>query len=176
MSADGAIIDVSLVKKPVPVKEQSPIPQELPGEELSPAVAAPPAIVEAEPAPEAEPEPVPTPTSAASLLSRIGGPAPTAKAVNGKKEARSKASKPASLEPYTELLNKAGVKDVDHLRKLVRKSTVTEYVEMLAKEYPDEELLEGLTGMWALRERLEEWLGVKEKSTFDWGTRLNGSA
>lgn len=174
MSADGAIIDVSLVKKPVPVKEQSPIPQDLPGEELSPAVVAPPPIVEAVPVPEAEPEPVLTPTSAASLLSRIGGPAPTAK-VNGKKEARSKASKPASLEPYTELLNKAGVKDIDYLRKLVRKSTVTEYVEMLAREYPDEVLLKGLTGMWALRERLEEWLGVKERSTFNWGTRLNGS-
>jgi hypothetical protein len=119
----------------------------------------------------------PAPSGAASLLSRISGPVPvSAKAVNGKKEARQKIKAPSSLEPFTDLLLRAGVKDIETLRKLVRKSTIPEYVELLAKEYPEEELLQGLTRKWALRERLEDWLGVKEKSNFDWGSRLNGSS
>jgi hypothetical protein len=144
-----------------------------------------PIVVEEAPVPIAQPVvqaaapavAVQAPSGAASLLSRISGPVPvSAKAVNGKKEARQKIKAPSSLEPFIDLLSRAGVKDIETLRKLVRKSTIPEYVEMLAKEYPDEELLKGLTGKWALRERLEDWLGVKEKSNFDWGSRLNGSS
>lgn len=42
---------------------------------------------------------------------------------------------------------------------------------MLCDEFPEEQLLKGLTARWALRERLEEWLGEKSLSNADWGER-----
>jgi len=75
------------------------------------------------------------------------------------------------LHPYTNLLHKAGIDSLDSLRLLVRSKTVKEYVDALADKYPQEKLLDGFTARWALRERLEEWLGVKKEDTVDWGSR-----
>ena len=71
------------------------------------------------------------------------------------------------LEPYQGLLRKAGVDSIITLRRLVRPGTIREYVDMLSVEYPDEQLLNGLTGKWALRERLEEWLRDKKEPASD---------
>lgn len=65
------------------------------------------------------------------------------------------------LKPYTSLLQRAGVDSLSTLRKLVRPGSVKEYIDELAKEYPDEDLLRGFTAKWALRDRLEDWLDVK---------------
>ena len=77
----------------------------------------------------------------------------------------------ALLAPYDTLLQKAGVASVSTLRRLVRPETIKEYIEMLAENNPDEELLRGLTAKWALRERLEQLLGENNESTTDWGIR-----
>lgn len=65
------------------------------------------------------------------------------------------------LSPYTSLLNRAGVDSLPTLRKLLRRGSVKEYIDDLAKEYPDEELLRGFTAKWSLKDRLEDWLDVK---------------
>lgn len=109
-----------------------------------------------------------------SLLSRLGAPIKeTPDSVNGEAQSNGSATKLPSklLAPYEELLSRAGVDSLDTLRKLVRPGTVKEYIEMLCKEYPDEELLQGLTARWALKERLEEWLGEKEPLKMGWQYR-----
>jgi hypothetical protein len=111
-----------------------------------------------------------------SLLSRLGVPIKGASAdVNGKDKSNGSATKlPSSstlLAPYKDLLSRAGVDSLDTLRKFVRQGSVKEYIEMLCKEYPNEDLLQGLTARWALKERLEEWLGEKEPLTMDWRHR-----
>lgn len=110
-------------------------------------------------------------SKAGSLLSRLGAPVkPVTGLSNGKRRPNdvSLDYTKSLLHPYGNLLAKAGVDSVDTLRRLVRPGTVKEYIEMLCKEYPDEKLLEGLTARWALKERLEEWLGEKEALKMAW--------
>lgn len=203
VSADGLVIDVHMVTKkaaspearqqaasPEPEPEPEPAPEPKPEPEMgmrikrgiSPKAVTVPVLepkeasvavsqAEAEKAAASEPTPI-----SATLLSRIGGPA--LRSVNGKTaNTPIKPKGPSYLEPFGQLLLQAGIKDIDHLRKLVRKSTVAEYAELLIREYGQQpefaELgLQGATGRWALRERLEEWLGVKVKGQgLDWGER-----
>lgn len=105
-----------------------------------------------------------------SLLSRLGAPIkPSSKANGVEKTNGSSTSKlPSLLQPYDDLLLRAGVDSLDKLKRLVRPGTVKEYIEMLCEEFPKEELLNGLTARWALKERLEEWLGEKESLKLDW--------
>lgn len=114
----------------------------------------------------------PASSSAASLLSRLSGPAPPATANTKKAKAQANGSLPVDLlSPYTELLEKAGIRSLPALKKVLRPTSIPAYVEMLSDKYPNEELLSGLTAKWALRERLEEWLGEKKESRIDWGER-----
>lgn len=75
------------------------------------------------------------------------------------------------LSPYTDLLKRAGVDSLSALQSLVRPTSVPQYVELLGNQYPDEKLLKGMTAKWALRERLEEWLGDSQPSKLDWTKR-----
>jgi hypothetical protein len=107
-----------------------------------------------------------------SLLSRLGAPVPPAK-TNGLARAAkangSTANLPISLlRPYDDLLRRAGVTSLDKLGELVRPNSIKAYIEMLCKEYPNEEVLQGVTARWALKDRLEEWLGEKEPLQMDW--------
>lgn len=103
-----------------------------------------------------------------SLLSRLGAPIKQSNAaVNGKDKPNGRLPE-ALLRPYDDLLRRAGVESLSRLKQLIRPGTVKEYVELLCKEFPDEDLLRGLTAQWALKERLEEWLGEKEPLKLDW--------
>jgi hypothetical protein len=116
----------------------------------------------------------------ASLLSRLGAPIKAtlaktngaAKANGGTSSTSSTSSNMPSaiLQPYEDLLQRAGVDSLDKLKKLVRPGSFKEYIEMLCKEFPDEELLQGLTARWALKERLEDWLGEKRPLEMEWET------
>lgn len=110
----------------------------------------------------------------ASLLSRLGAPIKATLAkTNGAAKANGGTSSnmpSAMLQPYEDLLKRAGVDSMDKLKKLVRSGSVKEYIEMLCKEFPDEELLQGLTARWALKERLEDWLGEKRPLEMEWET------
>jgi len=106
-----------------------------------------------------------------SLLCRLGAPMKsTSTPVNGQTQSNGHAdTRPSSvLHPYEDLLSRAGVDSLDTLRRLIRPKSVKEYVEMLCREYPDEQVLQGLSARWALKERLEEWLGEKEPLRMDW--------
>lgn len=99
--------------------------------------------------------------SAATAIPPAEASPKTAKKTNG--AASSSAHAPAGLlYPYEDLLLKAGIDSLVTLRKFVRPNTVEEYVKMLARQFPDEDLLKGLTQQWALKERLEEWLTGKD--------------
>lgn len=113
-----------------------------------------------------------------SLLSRIAGESAHVNGARTAEPAQATASASDSvpvslLQPFDSLLRRAGVYDLATLRKLVRPGKSKEYVEMLAAEFPEEESLRGLTGKWALRERLEEWLGEKAdgRDALEWGNR-----
>lgn len=119
-----------------------------------------------------------------SLLSRIAGESAhtngTGTAAPASATVAANDGLPVSLlQPFDSLLLRAGVSDLATLRKLVRPGKAKEYVEMLAAEFPEEDSLRGLTGKWALRERLEEWLGDKTdgRDAVEWGDRpaLGGS-
>lgn len=173
IEADGKVIEVSHYT--VPTTAQAP-----------PSTTAP--VVAATVAPiktkiddiQVVDSPMKTSNSDRSLLSRLSGVPASAtdapksakgrnKQINGNGAADDISSR--VLAPFDGLLKRAGVDSLATLRKLVRPGTVREYVEMLSQEYPNEPLLDGLTAKWALRERLEEWLGEKQQSTLEWGNR-----
>lgn len=103
-----------------------------------------------------------------SLLSRLGGPVLHGTVAFDAKSKPNGALPSEPLRPYEDLLLRAGVDSIDRLKQLVRPGTIKEYIEMLCREYPDEQLLQGLTARWALKERLEDWLGQKEPLKLEW--------
>lgn len=157
MQADGQILKANIVRSGLRIKGADQTNK-------APSVVETPTTALAEP------------SSAASLLSRLSGPAPssstTPTTANTKKAKAQQAhgSLPTDLlSPYTELLEKAGIRSLTALKKVLRPTSIPAYVEMLAEKYPNEELLSGLTAKWALRERLEECLGEKKESRIEWG-------
>lgn len=151
--ADGSTIQVRLIK-PEPEEAEVPVPVKSPELKLKGFATS--------------------NSKETSLLSRLGAPVPSA-ATNGQtrptKVNGTTSDIPVSvLRPYDDILRRAGVNSLDKLRQLVRPNSVKAYIEMLCKEYPNEELLQGITARWALKDRLEEWLGEKEPLKMDWGS------